>query len=145
MSFHLVAANLVEEEGKYLLVQEGKEEVRGQWNLPAGGLKYGERPVQGAERECLEETGLEVSADSVNGIYFNELDRADADVSVICFNSEYVSGDIDIQMEEEIMDAGFYSKEEIANMDLRVPFVEEAIERYENNESIPTDLFEDYR
>lgn len=144
MSCHLVAANLVERDGEYLLVQEAKEEVKGQWNFPSGGIERGEDPVKAAARECLEESGLEIEPESVNGIYFDDSDRADIDVEVICFNSEYIAGGIDYP-ENEIMDAGFYSKEEIKGLNLRVPYIEEAIERYERNQSSPLDMFEDYR
>lgn len=35
-----------------------RSDVRGQWQLPQGGIDVGERPVEAAWRELAEETGL---------------------------------------------------------------------------------------
>lgn len=42
--------------GKVLVFE--RADIRGQWQLPQGGLDQGEEPVTGAWRELLEETGL---------------------------------------------------------------------------------------
>lgn len=44
-------------DGKFLCVQECKEVVRGQWNMPAGHVDPGETAQQAAIREAREETG----------------------------------------------------------------------------------------
>jgi len=41
-----------------LLVERGKEPLKGLWSLPGGILEAGERLVDGIRREVLEETGL---------------------------------------------------------------------------------------
>ncbi len=56
----VAAAALVEREGSILLVRRVNEPSRGLWTLPAGFVDAGEDPRRAAERECLEETGLEV-------------------------------------------------------------------------------------
>ena len=43
-----------------LLVERGKEPLKGWWSLPGGLLEVGELLVDGVRREVLEETGLEV-------------------------------------------------------------------------------------
>ena len=45
---------------KILLVERGKEPLKGYWSLPGGALETGETLEQGAIREVREETGLEV-------------------------------------------------------------------------------------
>ena len=45
---------------KILLVERGKEPLRGYWSLPGGVLEVGETLAQGVVREVREETGLEV-------------------------------------------------------------------------------------
>ena len=48
-------------EGKnILLVERGKDPLRGYWSLPGGILETGEKLEEGIRREVLEETGLEI-------------------------------------------------------------------------------------
>lgn len=39
------------------------------WQLPGGGIKTGESPVEGAIREVEEETGLQARLASLTGVY----------------------------------------------------------------------------
>jgi 8-oxo-dGTP diphosphatase len=43
------------------------------WNLPGGGVEEGESPWQAVVREVLEETGLVVEVDRLEGIYSKPL------------------------------------------------------------------------
>jgi ADP-ribose pyrophosphatase YjhB (NUDIX family) len=52
---------LVEKDARVLLVRRANDPKRGFWTLPAGFVDAGEDPARAAERECLEETGLEVT------------------------------------------------------------------------------------
>lgn len=56
----IVVSVVVLQEGRILLVQEGKEFCRGQWSLPGGRVEQGEGLVDAAVREVCEETGLHV-------------------------------------------------------------------------------------
>lgn len=49
---------LIFRRGRILLVERGREPMRGYWSLPGGALEAGERLVDGVRREVLEETGL---------------------------------------------------------------------------------------
>jgi 8-oxo-dGTP diphosphatase len=51
---------LIFEEGKILLVERGKEPLKGYWSLPGGIVETGEKLVDGIRREVAEETGLDV-------------------------------------------------------------------------------------
>jgi mutator protein MutT len=51
---------LIFDRGKILLVERGKEPLKGYWSLPGGVLETGETLEQGIIREVREETGLEV-------------------------------------------------------------------------------------
>jgi len=46
--------------GRVLLVQRGREPLKGNWSLPGGMLEVGESLHQGVIREVGEETGLQV-------------------------------------------------------------------------------------
>jgi 8-oxo-dGTP diphosphatase len=54
---------------KILLVERGKEPLKGYWSLPGGVLETGETLEQGVVREVREETGLEVKPVKVLEIF----------------------------------------------------------------------------
>jgi len=60
---------IIIESGKVLLVERGREPLKGYWSLPGGVLEVGERLADGIRREVLEETGLEVELLSVVEIF----------------------------------------------------------------------------
>jgi 8-oxo-dGTP diphosphatase len=51
---------LIFEEGKILLVERGKEPLKGYWSLPGGIVETGEKLEEAIRREVEEETGLDV-------------------------------------------------------------------------------------
>jgi 8-oxo-dGTP diphosphatase len=51
---------VVVDKGRVLLVQRGREPLKGHWSLPGGLIEVGESLHAGVVREVLEETGLEV-------------------------------------------------------------------------------------
>ena len=46
--------------GRLLLVRRGRPPAAGLWSLPGGRIEAGETAAEAAEREVLEETGLQV-------------------------------------------------------------------------------------
>ena len=55
---------VVRDGDRYLVVQEAKH-APGTWYLPAGRAEQGETLVEAAERETLEEAGIEIEVDGV--------------------------------------------------------------------------------
>ncbi len=87
----VAAAALVEQDGRILLTRRVNEPHQGEWTLPAGFIDAGEDPARAAERECLEETGLEVRVtELLDVIAGREHDRG-ADF-VILYRAEVVGG-----------------------------------------------------
>jgi 8-oxo-dGTP diphosphatase len=60
---------LIFEASKILLVERGKEPLKGYWSLPGGILETGEKLEDALRREVLEETGLEVEPLSIFEIF----------------------------------------------------------------------------
>jgi ADP-ribose pyrophosphatase YjhB (NUDIX family) len=57
---HLGVYGLVRCEGKVLLIKKGRGPYNGMYDLPGGGVEFGETPEQTLRREFMEETGLVV-------------------------------------------------------------------------------------
>ncbi len=57
---------IVIEHGRVLLIKRGKPPLEGQWSIPGGMLEIGEEVREAAARE---ETGLEVAADELLGVF----------------------------------------------------------------------------
>jgi len=60
-----VAAVVLDDAGRVLLIQRGREPRKGSWGLPGGMLDLGERLVDGVRREVLEETGLVIEVEDL--------------------------------------------------------------------------------
>lgn len=52
---------VVFKEGRVLLIRRGKPPRQGQWSLPGGRQRLGERITQTAAREVAEEAGIEIT------------------------------------------------------------------------------------
>src|SRR5258705_8423293 len=63
-----VGAIIIEGE-RVLLVERGREPLKGYWSLPGGVLETGEKLADGIRREVLEETGLEIELVSLVEIF----------------------------------------------------------------------------
>jgi ADP-ribose pyrophosphatase YjhB (NUDIX family) len=51
---------IILDEDRVLLVQRGREPLKGQWSLPGGAVETGESVAAALQREVLEETALHV-------------------------------------------------------------------------------------
>lgn len=60
---------LIFRRNRILLVERGKEPLKGVWSLPGGGLETGELLRDGIRREVMEETGLVVEPVEVATIF----------------------------------------------------------------------------
>jgi 8-oxo-dGTP diphosphatase len=60
---------IIIESGSVLLVERGREPLKGYWSLPGGVLELGEKLEEAVRRETLEETGLQVEPLSVVEIF----------------------------------------------------------------------------
>lgn len=113
MNIKVVAGGVLEKNGKFLLVQEGKKTCKGKWNIPAGGLDENESIIECAKREIYEETGCEVEITGILEIA-NEILEG---LNVIAFIFDTKIIDENIKADgEEILDVKWFTYEEILNM-----------------------------
>jgi ADP-ribose pyrophosphatase YjhB (NUDIX family) len=126
---YIVALVLVQQEGKTLLIQEAKQAYRGRWSLPGGRLETRELLADAAVREVREESGIEVR---LQGLLCIDQLLADADDIPnrlrFVFKAEAVGGELKREADEHSLQAGWFAREEIAQLDLRVQLVERAVE-----------------
>lgn len=61
-----VAAIIRDESGRILFVRSADDSL---WSLPAGAIELGETPAQAVVREVYEETGLQVEARHLAGVF----------------------------------------------------------------------------
>lgn len=55
---HIGVYGLITADGHVLFIQKGRGPYKGQWDLPGGGIEFGEDPSESLFRELKEETGL---------------------------------------------------------------------------------------
>jgi 8-oxo-dGTP diphosphatase len=60
---------LIFEDGKILLVERGREPLKGYWSIPGGIVETGEKLIEATRREVAEETGLDVEPYSMFEIF----------------------------------------------------------------------------
>jgi len=64
--FRIGVFAIIEQEGRYLLAHRADIPW---WNLPGGGLEYGETLEEGLARELREEIGVEIAIARLVGVY----------------------------------------------------------------------------
>jgi ADP-ribose pyrophosphatase YjhB (NUDIX family) len=101
-----------DEEGRILVVRSTY--MGPGWMLPGGRVERGETPQRAAERETLEETGLEVAVDR---LLLVEAYRP-KDVSFV-FGARVVGGALEPQL-GEIAEVGWLSRDELAGSSRRL-------------------------
>ncbi|MDA8395763.1 MAG: NUDIX domain-containing protein [Candidatus Dormibacteraeota bacterium] len=55
--------------GQLLLIRRGTPPAQGEWALPGGYVDANETPSEAARRELLEETGLELEVERLEGVH----------------------------------------------------------------------------
>jgi 8-oxo-dGTP diphosphatase len=85
-------------DGRAVIVRRGGEPLAGEWSVPGGVLELGETLRQGAEREALEETGLNVRAGEVLEVFDSIVPDASGRTQyhfvLVDFLCKYVSGEL---------------------------------------------------
>lgn len=111
---HIIVSVCIQEEGKFLIVQEGIPKAYGLWNLPGGHLDDEEDLLEGAMREAKEETGLDIEITGIMSIQRNMIHGLNH-VRII-FNAKRIGGEIAFD-KDEILDVKWVTPEDAEKMD----------------------------
>ena len=120
----LVAGALFEADGGVLLVKRDIEPGYGKWTFPGGFVERGETAEAAAQREVLEETGLEVRVSGIVGLYSYEGQVP----AIAVFAARVVVGE-PLPLDETMAVRG-YRRDEIPWSDLAFPSTEHALKDY---------------
>ena len=120
----LVAGAIFELEGEILLVQRDIEPGYGKWTFPGGFVERGERAEVAAEREVLEECGLEIRAGGIIGLYSYEGQIP----AIAVFGAEVVGGE-PVPL-DETMDVKAFPRDGLPWSEMAFPSTEQALKDY---------------
>jgi 8-oxo-dGTP diphosphatase len=106
----VAAAVLVERNGKVLLTRRINEPERGCWSLPAGFVNAYEDPARAAQRECLEETGLQVEITCLLDVLSGREHPRGADIFIV-YSARIIGGELAAGDDADVV--GFFSREQL--------------------------------
>ncbi len=111
-----------------------RREDNNQWCLPGGGMEPGESASETCIREVEEETGLQVTIKRLIGVYTTPdqlivyRDGNKIQLVALCFEAEIVGGALRLSC--ETTEYGYYSYQEIQEMDLLLNHVQRIKDAY---------------
>jgi len=84
------------------------------WGFPGGHIRVGEKVIEALVREVSEETGYEVEAGRLLGVYDNIVREGSSEEIIahivnIVYVAKIVSGSLDFSRDKEILDARWVS------------------------------------
>ena len=125
---YAVVLILVEDEGRYVLIQEAKPERGDPWCIPAGRVEPGESIIQAARRETLEESGLIVEPRSLLRIehiipYEQDAQHPYPELWRFVLAAEATGGALKTTADVHSLQARWFHPTEVATLPLRSPDV----------------------
>jgi 8-oxo-dGTP diphosphatase len=117
-------------DGRAVIVRRGGEPLAGEWSVPGGVLELGETLRQGAEREALEETGLNVRAGEVLEVFDSIVPDASGRTQyhfvLVDFLCDCVSGEL--RAGGDAADARWIALDDLPGLALR-PSIEDVLRK----------------
>lgn len=118
-TFSIGAAGVVVRENRALLVQRGQDPGKGSWQIPGGYVEHDEPIIPAVEREAFEEAGIIAKVRDVIAFRHSVAGAArTASTNIyVVFRLEELEQRDPVFDNDEITGAGFYSLDEMANME----------------------------
>lgn len=130
-----VALTVVREGDRYLLV----EEHTGLWSIPGGRADPGEHLTDAVIRECREESGVAIELESI--LRFEQTPMGPFARVRAFFLARPIGGALKIESDEHSRRAQWFTREQIASLDIRYPGYLRAIDHVEAKRRVfPLDL-----
>lgn len=138
---HVVAAAIVERDGKFLLVEEHTAEGL-RLNQPAGHWERGETLLDAVRRETLEETAHRVEPSALIGCYTTHYPRRDITYLRFAYVCDVTGFEPERPLDDGIVRAVWLTPEEIATHPTphRSPLVMRCVEDYLAGRRFPLDF-----
>lgn len=143
---HVTVAVVIEQGGRFLVVEEKAELGRVVYNQPAGHVEKGETLEQAAVREALEETGWDVSITGFLGLYvytppFNQ----DITYYRACFLAQGIRHHAGRALDDGILQAVWLTRDELADSEkLRSPLVLKCVDDAIAGRNYPRELVHEH-
>lgn len=139
---HVTVATIVEDEGRFLLVEETSADKKPVFNQPAGHLEANESLLEAAVRETLEETGWDVELTAVTGIYLYTAPSNGVTYQRVCFAARPLHHHAERELDDGILGAHWMTREELAAQPerWRSHLVLDCIDDYLRGERYPLSL-----
>ena len=142
---NVTVAALVEQDGKFLIVEEDTKDGLG-YNQPAGHLEEGESLLAAVIRETLEETRYEVRPAAIVGLYQWKRPQSETTYLRIAFACSVVAHHASRALDQGIRDARWLSLAELTALrpQHRSPYVLQCVDDYRAGKRYPLDLIHHY-
>ena len=120
----LVAGAIAELDGGIVLIQRSIEPGYGRWTFPGGFVERGEVAEAAAEREALEEAGVEIEVTGIVGLYTYE----DQIPAIAVFSARATGGE-PAPLDETLAVESF-PRDELPWSEMAFPSTEQALKDY---------------
>jgi ADP-ribose pyrophosphatase YjhB (NUDIX family) len=132
---YAVVLILIEDDGRYVLIQEAMPERGYPWFIPAGVVEPGESIVEATKRETLEEAGLVVEPRDILRIehfipYGQDQRHPAAELWRYVIAAEATGGKLKTAADEHSLQARWFRPEELGSLKLRSDEVFDLIEMH---------------
>lgn len=108
------------EHSRVLLVKRGNEPNKNLWSVPGGLVELGEKVIEAAQREALEECNVQVQPrlilDVVDLILRDEKDDVKYHYILIDYLADFLGGELTPR--SDASDAGWFSESDLENLDI---------------------------
>lgn len=117
-----VGAAIFNEEGKLFITLRGEKakNERGKWEIPGGGVEFGETLEQALQREMMEEYGVEIEIIELLGVFDHIIPEDKQHWVSSTFICKITKGVPRIMEPEKCADMGWFTLEEASKLDLSI-------------------------